>query len=192
MGIPHLRMSHPSSGWCLPMGGAWAGLSWWQQGCGCRSSAMVPRAGAGLLFCSFFIALFSVYNTEAHKAHYPARHDCSRHWHVNSCCCGKLQTSVPGLTRDGVSQMCIPLQFAFLYCFLPSELRGEVLFSFTISKSLNILKYYLELFWFVCKWHYFFHRHFWGIGCYVFCRIHMCNLWCALHSQGKGHLVQLI
>lgn len=65
---------------------------------------------------------------------------------MNSSYCGKLQTSVPGLTRGGVSQMCIPLQFAFLYCFLPSELQGEVLFCFTISKSLNILKYYLELF----------------------------------------------
>lgn len=107
---------------------------------------MVPRAGAGLLFCSFFIALFSVYNTEARKAHYPARHNCSRHWHVNSSCCCKLQTSVPDLTRGGVSQMHIPLQFAFLYCFLPSELWGKVLFSFTISKSLNILKYCLELF----------------------------------------------
>lgn len=65
-----------------------------------------------LLFCSFCIALFSIYNTEAHKAHYQARHDCIRHWYVNSSCCCKLQTSVPSPTRDGVSQM-----YTAIVCF---------------------------------------------------------------------------
>lgn len=65
-----------------------------------------------LLFCSFCIALFSIYNTEAHEVHYQARHDCTRHCYVNSSCCCKLQTSVPGPTRDGVSQM-----YTAIVCF---------------------------------------------------------------------------
>lgn len=86
----------------------------------------LPLSSCLLLVCLFCVTLSSLFNSEAHQVHYQARHDCTRQWYVNSSCCCKLQTSVPGPARDGVSQMyavivCFPLLFLFLNCRLRSH-----------------------------------------------------------------------
>lgn len=90
------------------------------------SPFFLPVVSLLLLYFAYFASfVFSLFSNEAHQVRYQARHDCTRQ-NVNSCC--KVQTSVPGPTRDGVSQTYAVIGYFSLLClFLNCRLRSYFL-----------------------------------------------------------------